>query len=110
VSSFAPFSLLAQAFLKPSNNAIALGAQYQIFFTYVMAFILTADPFVFNDGDKTSLSSLLLVLNLAVFLLAILQASKEAAARADLKAHQEQVFNLFNNPKNLKKTRNQEQC
>jgi len=70
-----------QAFLKPSNNAMALGAQYQIFFTYVMAFFLTADPFVFNTSDKTTLSTLLLVVNLVVFALAILQSSKEAKVR-----------------------------
>lgn len=73
---YAPFAL-------PFNNAIALGSQHQIFFTYVMAFVVVANP---NGISHESLGVVLLLANLAIFVMALQQQFKEAERKTRLNA------------------------
>ena len=77
-----------QPYLHATNNAIASAAQYQVFFTYFIAFIIVAEPF---NSDNSALSVVLLFANLAVFYVAFKRARSELDSRRNLSKLQEQT-------------------
>ena len=80
-----------QPFLQVTNNAIATAAQYQIFFTYFMAFMLLVRPFKQNNS---AIAWLLILANLAVFVVAFKRAKTELDRRQELKTLQDETVKL----------------
>ncbi len=80
-----------QPYLHATNNAIASAAQYQVFFTYFVAFIIVAEPF---DSDNSALSVILVLVNIAVFYVAFKRAKNELKSRRELTKLQEHTKKL----------------
>ena len=87
------------AFAKASNDALATMAQYQIFFTSLLAFLLLDEPF---NVDYEAVAWLLVFATVAVLLFALRRSVREAQARLDLRALNEEVALLADELENFK--------
>jgi hypothetical protein len=70
-------------FVKPSTNALAVAAHWQIIFTFFVALILTAAPVNINEH---AVGVILVLANVAIFVLALLEQLREAKTRHALHA------------------------
>jgi hypothetical protein len=86
--AFVVFLREYQPFEIPFNNALAVGAQYQILFTYIMAFFLVTEPIPISRG---AVGAFLFAVNLFVFLSAFFQQLKEAQGQSRLKTLRAEV-------------------
>jgi len=95
---FVLFQREYQPFAIPFNNALGIGAQFQILFTYVMAFFIVTSPIAYNSF---LLGVLLLLANLFVFVFAFVQQLKETKRKARLNALREEVKNISSSVTNI---------
>jgi len=67
-------------FAKPSTNALAVAAHWSIIFTYFIALILSAAP---TSVDNNAIGVVLVLANIAIFVLALLEQLREAKAKLE---------------------------
>ena len=84
-------AVVSGAAMTAAANALATMAQYQIFFTCLLAFLLLDEPF---DLDYTAISWLLVIAVCGVLGYTILRGLREAQARFELQALNEEVKEL----------------
>ena len=81
-------SLISLAFVReaspyatPSNNPLSVVASYSILFTYVMAFLITAEPFAL---DPVTIGGILVPVNILLAIMAMVWQYHEAKRQIEL--------------------------